>query len=413
MLAHALHAVGDVRLGVLHDLRHHRRHVQERRQQVVGERGVPDHAVLDLKLLQDGQADPLGGTPFELSLHALRVDGPPHLGHGGHLHHADQPQLLVDLDHGALRGEGELRVRIALAVLVEGRGGAVVMDGAFGDRFVQEVGDPPDRGPVGEDLAVLQGEPPARVLVPRSRADPLEQAFPDRGAGHLGGASGHERLPGRRRRPGRPHERVRVSNHHVLDSELGPGDLGHHRVQPLAVVDARAVQLGHRAAGSVRQGDHDLRRIVEALAVGDVLVPHGEPHSPADALAVGDVPGAAGQGDRVAVRARLGSFGQGDGLAPLDHLADGRGPPNDLPRREDGARLHRVLQPELDRVHTQGPGQPVHLGLVGEGDLGGPEPAHGPARRVVRVDARPLDEGVGDLVRPGREGGGVADHGRR
>ncbi len=56
------------------------------------------------------------------------------------------------------------------------------------------------------------------------------------------------------------------------------------------------------------------------------------------------------------------------------------------------------------------PRQLVHLRLVGEADLGRTEAAHRSARGVVRVDDGRLDLHVGHLVRPGGEGGSVADH---
>jgi hypothetical protein len=40
---------------------------------------------------------------------------------------------------------------------------------------------------------------------------------------------------------------------------------------------------------------------------------------------------------------------------------------------------HRVADAQVDRVHVERRGQPVHLRLVGEGDLHGAEPAHRPA----------------------------------
>ena len=49
---------------------------------------------------------------------------------GGELDHAHEPQLGVDVDDRAVGGEGELHVRVALAVLVERVGRAVVpLDG--------------------------------------------------------------------------------------------------------------------------------------------------------------------------------------------------------------------------------------------------------------------------------------------
>ena len=44
----------------------------------------------------------------------------------GELDHADEAELAVDVDDGAVGGERELQVRVALAVLVEREGLAVV-----------------------------------------------------------------------------------------------------------------------------------------------------------------------------------------------------------------------------------------------------------------------------------------------
>ncbi len=56
-------------------------------------------------------------------------------------------------------------------------------------------------------------------------------------------------------------------------------------------------------------------------------------------------------------------------------------------------------------------GELVHLGLVGEADLGGAEPAHRPAGRVVRVDDRALDADVRHLVGTSGHARRVAEHG--
>ena len=73
----------------------------------------------------------------------------------------------------------------------------------------------------------------------------------------------------------------------------------------------------------------------------------------------------------------------------------------------------RVADPQLDRVHAQCLGQPVHLRLVAEACLHRPEPAHRPAGRVVGVHHLPVELHVVALVRPDGEAGGVAHDRRR
>ena len=88
----------------------------------------------------------------------------------------------------------------------------------------------------------------------------------------------------------------------AVDAELGPRDLRHDRREPLPALDAGGVHLGHGPLGAARERDSGLVEIVEALAVGDVLVADREPDAAPQALAVADVAGAAGERHRVAQR---------------------------------------------------------------------------------------------------------------
>ena len=56
-----------------------------------------------------------------------RVERPPDVLRGGDLDHLDQAELGVDVDDGAVGDERERRVAVALAVLVEVLGRAVVV----------------------------------------------------------------------------------------------------------------------------------------------------------------------------------------------------------------------------------------------------------------------------------------------
>ena len=91
-------------------------HVEERRQQVVGEAGVADPPVDLDDLLHHRQPEALGDAALDLADHRQRVERPPDVLAGGDLHHLHQPELGVDVDHGAVGDEGEGGVAVALAV---------------------------------------------------------------------------------------------------------------------------------------------------------------------------------------------------------------------------------------------------------------------------------------------------------
>ena len=94
----------------------------------------------------------------------------------------------------------------------------------------------------------------------------------DLAAGRLHGAAAHRRLAGGRGRAGRPDRRWSAAmDGDALDAELGADDLREHRVQPLAELDRGGVDLGDRPVGARAQRHGRLGRVVEALAVGDVL----------------------------------------------------------------------------------------------------------------------------------------------
>ena len=60
---------GRVRVGLFDQRGQHRRHVEERRQQVVGEVAVADHAVDLDDLLHHGEPQALGDAAFDLADH--------------------------------------------------------------------------------------------------------------------------------------------------------------------------------------------------------------------------------------------------------------------------------------------------------------------------------------------------------
>ena len=110
---------------------------------------------------------------------------------------------------------------------------------------------------------------------------------------------------------------------------------------------------------------------------------------------------------------RVGRRRHRDRRAGIDHLAHRRAPVQHLAGRQHGTRPERVPSPQLEGIDPEHRGELVHLGLVGERHLRRAEPAHRAAGRVVRVDRRPLQQGVRHLVRSGRERRRVPDHGGR
>ncbi len=135
-------------------------HVEERRQQVVGEVAVADHPVDLDDLLHHRQPEALGDAALDLAEHRQRVQRPADVLRRGDLHDLDQAQLGIDVDDGAVGDEGERRVAVALAVLVEFLGrrmavldGLVELDagGRLGDR------QPPTRHRV-DDVGPVDGE---------------------------------------------------------------------------------------------------------------------------------------------------------------------------------------------------------------------------------------------------------------
>src|SRR5437868_501315 len=81
----------------------------------------------------------------------------------------------VDLDDCAFRGERELDMGIALAVLVEGRRLTVMMRDPLDDGLVEEVGELPDAKAVHQDVTVLEREERAPVRLAVHPPHALEQ----------------------------------------------------------------------------------------------------------------------------------------------------------------------------------------------------------------------------------------------
>ena len=120
---------------MLDHVRDHRRHVQDRRQQVVGERRVQHPAALELDLLHHGEAEALRDAALDLTHDGDGVDRLPDVLRGRHLHHLHQAGLAVDVDDGAMDGEQERHMAVVLRGLVQClRGPMPVHDGLLDRR---------------------------------------------------------------------------------------------------------------------------------------------------------------------------------------------------------------------------------------------------------------------------------------
>ena len=100
----------------------HRRHVEERRQEVVREVSVANDAIDLNDLLHHRQSQPLGDSAFDLADDRERVEGSTHVLGGRDLHHLDQAEIWVDINDCPVGNEGERGVGIALTVLINLRG---------------------------------------------------------------------------------------------------------------------------------------------------------------------------------------------------------------------------------------------------------------------------------------------------
>jgi hypothetical protein len=166
------------------------------------------------------------------------------------------------------------------------------------------------------------------------------------------------------------------------------------------------MDLHERAERVGREPDASGGVIVEALGEAHVLDADGIADAAADPLPVRGVRDPAGQLARVA----RGLGRHGEALHALEQLGDRGGRGHQLPRRQPVAGRDRVAQAQRDRIHSQRGGELVHLRLVRERHLDGPEPAHRPAGRVVRVHHVGGQAGVRHRIRAGREAGGVRAH---
>ena len=86
------------------------------------------------------QPDALGDPALDLALDGERVERLAHVLGRGDLDDADEAELDVDVDHRAVRGEGEREVRVALAVLVQRHGAPRAVLAGLLDGLGEQVG---------------------------------------------------------------------------------------------------------------------------------------------------------------------------------------------------------------------------------------------------------------------------------
>ena len=151
---------------------------------------------------------------------AQRVERPPDVLGGRHLHDLHETELGIDVDDGAVGDERERDVAVALAVLVEVLGGSMVeLDRLARTRASPSASATGTRSvPIESTTSVAVDHEPQRIE-PVGRPDALEQPLAHRPAGRVDGAAAHPRLARRRRRAGRPDAGVDALEHHLVDAE--------------------------------------------------------------------------------------------------------------------------------------------------------------------------------------------------
>src|SRR5437016_7888022 len=262
--------------GLLDELGNHRWHIEDGGNQVVGEGGILDLTVYQRHLFHQRQAEALGAATLDLPQHALRVERATDVLRDGQLHHPDQTELGVDLDHCPRRAEGEGNVRIALPVRVELAGGTMMKDAGGFDR-------------------------PAQRL---HSALPLDLGA-HRLAGELNGPTRHHRLPRGGTGTRGPDRGIGLADQDTVDAEFAADNLRDDRIQALTDLDRGRLHLCEPSLTVDRHPHPRLGGVVEAFAVAEVLVADGHADTAPERFSVADVAGAPRQQHRVAVERRL------------------------------------------------------------------------------------------------------------
>ena len=278
-----------ISISVLHDVGH----VEERRQQVVGEVAVADHAVDLDDLLHHGQPEPLGDAALDLAGDRQRVERPADVLGRRDLHHLHQAELA---DRRRRPPDGRrTRTPCGSCPGRSRRGPRSAGGGTRPSRRTRARRSP--RRPTcrqPDTTSTTSVSSIARRIGSRpcAAADVLEQPLAHRPARGVDRSPAHPRLARRRRRPGGADLGVDPVEHHVVDAEDRPGDLSGDRDESLTDLGRGELERGH-AVGEPAAGR---RVVVEALGVHQVL----DRHAPADAA---DDVAAVGRSSRAARQA--------------------------------------------------------------------------------------------------------------
>ena len=355
-LADALDAVGRVGLGHLDELDLDGRHVERRREQVVGEARVQDRAVAGHELLHQREPEALRGAALDLALDRERVDRLADVLRRADPDDARQAELDVDLDDDAHRGDRERDVGALAGDLpglrVERRRARMPVDALDVDLVAPAARAP--RAPRG-----TRHGPRPRPSTSCRDAD-AEPAEPT--AAVVCGASDTSSVP----------SSVRAT----------------WRITPMTPCPTSAAAECTTALPSAPAAAHaGGAEVVEALRVADVLEAEREADAAPDALAASSCCPRR-RGAAAGRAAACSSSGSGIAAARRITSRDGQRAGHDLAGRAASrpgssafrSRSSTGSMPELG-------GEQVHLRLVGEARLHGAEAAHRAARRVVRVHA--------------------------
>ena len=175
-------------------------------------------------------------------------------------------------------------------------------------------------------------------------------------------------------------------------AEFFGGALRQHGAQALPHVGRRGADFNRAVLEGFDLGVGAIRR---AAAQAGVLVGAG------DAPGIGEIALAPRPAEIAVQSAAHVALAQVERVEQADAFAQ------KLPGRGRHADFLGVDAAELDRVDAEFFGDHIHVLLDGEGALGHAEAAKRARRRIVGVHGEAVDFGVGDVVGPGRVGGGA------
>ena len=366
-LADAVQALG--RLGLrLEQLHAHRRHVEDGRDQVVGEAGI-----LRRRRRRRGAPPSAPGRgparcrPAPAPRTARGSDAPEVL-RGGDLHHPHDPERgdRRRTRRGGRRSRAPCRVSLAGLGIQRRRGPVVVLD----------------------------------RLLHRVRLVQLVQAA--RTASEANGAAGHPALPGGGRRTGRADRGVGREHDHAVEAKLGAGDLLEQRDEALPHLGRRRVHLDEWLPAGQRDAHAGGGEVVEPLAN-----PTSEAGQPRPAARVGD---AAGSSRRSTGLVR---WSGGMGMARSRSSSSRTGTAVDgLPGHQRSPRSALRSRRSIGSSPSSAASRSICASCA-TATWTAPNPAQRAARRRVGAGRADVDLGAAHAVRPGREAGGRRHHPRR